>query len=134
MIRFIIPALPCWRKTAGKIDRTKPQKPKLVGYYTKGARPNWTRLNEYHEWKDHVRASSPDVSTLGGTPSEAAPVRVDIWCYFADRVHNDPENVRKGRIVTIQTAFSGMMRQQKPGTSVRLTLSGSRQTIRGSTK
>ena len=93
MTRFTIPALLCWRTTAGKIDRAKPQRPKLVGYYTKGARPNWTRMNEYHAWKDHVRAT---ITAPMPTPSEAAPVRVDVYCYFADRTHNDPENVRKG--------------------------------------
>ena len=93
MTRFIIPALPCARTTAGKIDRTKPLRPKLVGYYTKGARPNWTRANEYHAWKDHVREHAPAGLPQ---PAQGQPVRVDIWCWFADGTHNDPENVRKG--------------------------------------
>ncbi|MHA0041525.1 RusA family crossover junction endodeoxyribonuclease [Deinococcus sp. PEB2-63] len=93
MTRFIIPALPCARTTAGKIDRTKPLRPKLVGYYTKGARPNYARMNEYHDWKDHVRANVP-----GELPSatKEQPVRLDVYCYFASGTHADPENVRKG--------------------------------------
>lgn len=93
MTRFTIPALPCPRTTAGKIDRAKPLRPKLVGYYTKGARPNWTRMNEYHAWKDHVREHAPAGLPQ---PAQGQPVRVDIWCWFADGTHNDPENVRKG--------------------------------------
>ena len=131
MTRFTIPALPCARTTAGKIDRTKPLRPKLVGYYTKGARPNWTRMNEYHAWKDHVREHAPAGLPQ---PTQGQPVRVDIWCWFADGTHNDPENVRKGRFIATWTVFSDMMKKRKPGTSVRLTLSGHRQTVRGSTK
>ena len=97
---FTIPAMPCDRRTRDKTtgkqrrDTTKPPKLKLVGYYTKGARPNWTRLNEYHTWKDHVREHAPLGDAL--TPRPDQPVRVDVRCYFADGVHNDPENVRKG--------------------------------------
>lgn len=95
MTRFTIPPLDCAcysgkgkaRHKTGKTTR------KLVGYYTKGARPNWTRMNEYHAWKDHVREHAPAGLPQ---PAQGQPVRVDIWCWFADGTHNDPENVRKG--------------------------------------
>ena len=93
MTRYTVPALACARTTAGKVDRSKPTRPKLVGYYTKGARPNWTRMNEYHAWKDHVRVHVADVLPV---PSAARPVRLDVWCYFESGTHPDPENIRKG--------------------------------------
>lgn len=133
MTRFTIPPLDCAcysgkgkaRHKTGKTTR------KLVGYYTKGARPNYARMNEYHDWKDHVRANVP-----GELPSatKEQPVRLDVYCYFASGTHADPENVRKGRFMATWTVFSDMMKKRKPGTSVRLTLSGHRQTVRGSTK
>lgn len=95
MTRFTIPPLDCAcysgkgkaRHKTGKTTR------KLVGYYTKGARPNYARMNEYHDWKDHVRANVP-----GELPSatKEQPVRLDVYCYFASGTHADPENVRKG--------------------------------------
>lgn len=90
---YIIPAMLCDRTTGGKPDKTKPQRPKLVGYYTKGKTPNWRRLTEYHAWKDHVREYVRD--TLP-EPTKEQPVRLDVWCYFENGTHNDPENVRKG--------------------------------------
>ncbi|MFB9995138.1 RusA family crossover junction endodeoxyribonuclease [Deinococcus oregonensis] len=65
----------------------------MGGTPTKGKTPNWTRLNEYNAWKDYVRES---VSGPLPAPTQAAPVRVDVWCYFQNGTHNDPENVRKG--------------------------------------
>ncbi|KQR22903.1 hypothetical protein [Deinococcus sp. Leaf326] len=93
---FTIRALPCPAYTGkGKtrqVDPTKPPVLKLVGYYTTGKTPNWSRLKEYQGWKDHVRAAAPPVPQA----TDAAPVRVDVWCYFASGTHADPENVRKG--------------------------------------
>lgn len=66
---------------------------KIVGYYTQGKQPNWTRMKEYHAWKDHVRkAAALGVPECGAS----RPVRLDVWCYFGSGVHPDPENVRKG--------------------------------------
>lgn len=85
---------PCYTGK-GKARRVNPDKPpalKIVGYYTKGKTPNWTRLKEYNAWKDHVREHAPPIPQAG--PEH--PVRVDVWCYFASGTHPDPENVRKG--------------------------------------
>lgn len=72
---------------------------KLVGYYTQGSRPNFARLKEYHDWKDHVRARTPqalhDHVRKYGLGAAAPGVRVDVVCYFENGTHNDPENVRK---------------------------------------
>jgi hypothetical protein len=89
----IIPALLCDRTTAGKVDKSRPQRPKLVGYYIKGKTPNWTRMKEYHAWKDHMRGHVPGPLP---EPTKAQPVRVDVWCFFENGTHNDPEKVRKG--------------------------------------
>lgn len=95
---FTIPAMLCHKKAKGADGKTRkvagpPDAPKLVGYYTKGARPNWARLNEYHDWKDHVRKH---VQAALPAPTKDRPVRVDVHCYFASGTHSDPENVRKG--------------------------------------
>lgn len=78
---WVIPAMP----VNGKL--------KIVGYYTQGKQPNWTRMKEYHDWKDHVRKH-----TALEIPAATAerPIRIDVWCYFDSKVHPDPENVRKG--------------------------------------
>lgn len=94
--RYLIPPLACATYTGKGKGRTKvPGKTalKLVGYYTKGKQPNWSRLNEYHAWKDHVRAHVRDQLPV---PCREKPVRVDVWCYFGSGTHSDPENVRKG--------------------------------------
>lgn len=92
---FIVRAypFPCYTGT-GKARRAVPGKyrPKIVGYYTQGKTPNWTRMKEYQTWKDHVRDCGPPMPKA----SRAHPVRVDVWCYFSSEVHPDPENVRKG--------------------------------------
>ncbi len=92
---FTIPPLACACYSGKGKERKKTGKtiPKLVGYYTKGARPNWARMNEYHDWKDHVREHVPAVLPA---PTKERPVRVDVHCYFASGTHADPENVRKG--------------------------------------
>jgi len=84
---------PCYSGKGKARHKTGKTTRKLVGYYTKGARPNYARMNEYHDWKDHVRASVP-----GELPSatKEQPVRLDVYCYFASGTHADPENVRKG--------------------------------------
>lgn len=66
---------------------------KIIGYYTQGKHPNWTRMKEYHAWKDHVRKC-----TALNIPAATAerPIRIDVWCYFGSKAHPDPENVRKG--------------------------------------
>ena len=92
-MRLILPALLCPQKTGGRPDPSKPLKPKLVGYYTKGKVPNWSRMQEYHAWKDHVRAQ---VQGELPVPTREAPVRVDVTCWFPTRGGSDPENVRKG--------------------------------------
>lgn len=93
---FLVRAMPCPQYTGkGKGRCVNPLKPpvlKLVGYYTTGKEPNWSRLQEYQDWKDHVRRVSPGVPRA----TASAPVRVDVWCYFASGTHADPENVRKG--------------------------------------
>lgn len=93
---FIVRALPCPAYTGkGKTrreDPTKPPIPKLVGYYTTGKEPNWSRLKEYQAWKDHVRDAAFPMPKATATK----PVRVDVWCYFSNGTHADPENVRKG--------------------------------------
>lgn len=93
---FVIRAMPTpvykGKGKARRIDPTKPPRLKLVGYYTKGSTPNWSRLKEYEAWKDHVRKFAPPLPE----PSAARPVRVDVWCYFESGTHCDPENCRKG--------------------------------------
>ncbi|GBF04790.1 hypothetical protein DAERI_020387 [Deinococcus aerius] len=93
---FVIPALPTWRRSGGRADPSASRLHKLVGYYTQGARPNHTRMREYHTWKDHVRAHAPP-GLLGVRPTdERSRVRLDVVCFFANKTHADPENVRKG--------------------------------------
>ena len=94
---FLVRAMPCPQYTGkGKSRHVNPLKPpvlKLVGYYTTGKEPNWSRLQEYQDWKDHVRRAA----TLGvPRATAAAPVRLDVWCHFVSGTHADPENVRKG--------------------------------------
>jgi hypothetical protein len=93
---WIIRGMPCQvfkgKGNARRPDPTKPPVLKLVGYYTKGSTPNWSRLKEYEAWKDHVRSKTLSVPTA----SADTPVRLDVWCYFGSGVHADPENVRKG--------------------------------------
>lgn len=93
---FTIPALPSARRTGGRVKGAKAPAPKLVGYYTKGKTPNWTRVNEYHAWKDHVRLHAPRELLALRPRDEASRVRLDVVCYFAHGTHGDPENVRKG--------------------------------------
>lgn len=95
MIRVIIPPLACACYSGKGKARHKNGKttPKLVGYYTKGARPNYSRMNEYHDWKDHVRKS---VAAELPSATKEQPVRLDVYCYFPSGTHADPENVRKG--------------------------------------
>jgi len=93
---WIVRAMPCPAYTGrGKTRQPDPTKPpvlKLVGYYTTGSNPNWSRKKEYEAWKDHVRERTLSVPRA----TAACPVRLDVWCYFGSGVHADPENVRKG--------------------------------------
>lgn len=95
-VTFVIPALVTWGRSGGRPDPTAPRQAKLVGYYTRGATPNHTRLREYLAWKEHVRAHAPPALRPLRPVDEASRVRLDVVCYFATRTHADPENVRKG--------------------------------------
>lgn len=92
---YVIAPLACPCYTGKGKDRKKTGKTtlKLVGYYTKGAQPNWGRLSEYNAWKDHVREQVPEPMPEA---TRERPVRVDVTCYFTNGTHPDPENVRKG--------------------------------------
>ncbi|WP_264778191.1 RusA family crossover junction endodeoxyribonuclease [Deinococcus aetherius] len=95
-VNFVIPALATWGRSGGRPDPTAPRRAKLVGYYTRGATPNHTRLREYQTWKDHVRAHAPPELRRLRPVDETSRVRLDVVCHFANRTHADPENVRKG--------------------------------------
>ena len=68
-----------------------------VGYYTRGARPNWTRMKQYHHYRDHV-VRCAQIAGLRPplTASEASRLRIDVRLHSKGRVHPDPENIRKG--------------------------------------
>lgn len=68
-----------------------------IGYYTRGAKPNWTRMKEYHAYKLTVQeyASRAGID-LPVTAVETVPVIVTTQLYSRNRVHHDPENVHKG--------------------------------------
>ena len=108
-LTFVIPALPVPRRktdpVTGKkvVDISKPPKLKLEGYYTQGGKPNWTRLKTYHEWKDHVRLHAPVALRELTCNDPDHRMRLDIVCYFQNRVHNDCENVRKGIVDALCT-------------------------------
>lgn len=69
---------------------------KAVGYYTMGARPNWDRMNAYHQYKQHVQwAAKANGLKLPLRATEAQPVKVTTRLFAATRVHHDPENVQK---------------------------------------
>ncbi|WP_216320837.1 RusA family crossover junction endodeoxyribonuclease [Deinococcus aestuarii] len=97
-VTFVVPALVTWGRSGGRPDPTAPRRAKLVGYYTRGATPNHTRLREYLAWKDHVRAHAPPALRRLRPVDEASRVRLDVVCYFANRTHADPENVRKALV------------------------------------
>jgi hypothetical protein len=70
---------------------------KAVGYYTSGARPNWTRLKSYRAYKQAVQwAAKAAGLRLPLMATEAAPVFVTTRLFCRSRVHHDPENVHKG--------------------------------------
>ncbi|MBZ9712208.1 hypothetical protein [Deinococcus multiflagellatus] len=98
MIRFVIPAMLCHAKKKGLDGKMRkvpgpPTVRKLVGYYTNGKSPNFDRAREYSDWKQHVARHAPAM-VLDAT--RAHPIRVDVWCFFPNGAHSDPENVRKG--------------------------------------
>lgn len=81
------------RRTAGRVDAAKGMKPKLVGHYSAGKIPNYTRQSEVNDWKDHVKAAVGELSLPAATRER--PVRVDTYAYYPDWSGSDPENVRK---------------------------------------
>ena len=74
---------------------TVPGRPQ--GYYTMGAHPNWTRMKEYHAFRDRVRTMANGSGVV--TPircTKESPVIICTTAYFENGTHCDPENVRKG--------------------------------------
>jgi hypothetical protein len=70
---------------------------KAVGYYTAGARPNWTRLKAYRAYRDVVAFYATRAGlVLPLVATEQVPVYVSTWLYCSTRLHHDPENIRKG--------------------------------------
>lgn len=103
---FDIPAMPVARNSrnaSGKLrpDPSKPPRLILSGYYTQGARPNWSRLKAYHDWKDHVRLHTPTELHEHNARDYDSRIQIDTVAYFASGVHNDPENVRKSIVDAI---------------------------------
>lgn len=92
-VKITIPAMSAARRTAGRIDPAKGTKQKLVGYYSAGQKPNYTRQAEVNSWKDHVKATVGELTLPSATRER--PVRVDVWTYYPDWTGSDPENVRK---------------------------------------
>lgn len=70
---------------------------RAVGYYTSGARPNWTRLKSYRSYKERVQwtASAAGIR-LPLEATEVAPLIISTRLFCSSRVHHDPENVHKG--------------------------------------
>ena len=75
---------------------TVPGDPK--GYYAAGKNPNWTRLNQYIEYKKHVHNTAlRKFSSIGLLKaSKDEPLVINTVAYFRDGRHPDPENVHKG--------------------------------------
>lgn len=70
---------------------------KPVGYYACGKFPNWTRMKEYHAWKEHAQACAVAAGmTLPLTATKDRPIIVSVRCYFENGVHCDTGNVQKG--------------------------------------
>ena len=95
-LTFIIPALLCGPLTKTKPGKVrKPDALRVVGYYTKGKRRDFSpRAKQYDAWKTHVARQTQALALPVTGPGR--PVRVDVWCYFPSGIHPDPENVRKG--------------------------------------
>ena len=66
------------------------------GYYSQGARPNWTRKTQYVEWKKLVQGVASAYTVLPLVATEVAPVRITTVAWFKNRVHPDTENIHKG--------------------------------------
>lgn len=70
---------------------------KAVGYYTRGAHPNWTRMNQYHAYKRLVQLCAQAAGVeLPLSATKESPVKIDVVAYFPNGTHCDTENVRKG--------------------------------------
>lgn len=68
-----------------------------VGYYTSGAKPNWTRQNKYRDYKKLVQACAADFGfSLPLVATKDDPLVIETRAYFVNGVHPDPENVHKG--------------------------------------
>lgn len=68
-----------------------------VGYYAKGARPDWKRYNKYVEYNKNVQL----VAMANGVnfPLEASKENnlfIATYAYFKNGIHSDPGNVQKG--------------------------------------
>jgi hypothetical protein len=68
-----------------------------IGYYAMGAHPNWTRMKEYHKFRDRVRmfANAAGLETPLRCTKEK-PVIICTQAFFENGTHCDPENIRKG--------------------------------------
>ncbi len=72
---------------------------KSVGYYTQGARPNWTRMRAYQDYKKRVQWSAKAAGLkLPLKATEEDPVYVSTRMFCSTRVHADPCNVSHGII------------------------------------
>jgi len=68
-----------------------------VGYYAVGKRPNWKRMKAYHDYCERVRLYAKAAGIpLPMKASKNEPVMIATLAYFANGIHPDPENVRKG--------------------------------------
>lgn len=99
-LTLTIPALSCAQYTGRgqqrRPDLRKPRLRKLIGYYTRGARPDAIRLQEYLDWKAHVQMQARLQRLTLPRATQGQPVRVDVVGHFEGGVHCDPENLRKG--------------------------------------
>lgn len=68
-----------------------------VGYYSHGARPNYSRLRKYVDYKELVQflARIQEV-VLPLVATKDRPLDIRTAAYFKNGVHPDPENVHKG--------------------------------------
>ena len=108
-LRFSVPAMASYRRrkdpVTGKMreDKSAPPLMKVIGYYTAGSNPNWTRKKEYEAWKDHVRQHTPRelLAWRANTPGQRLVVNVQP--YYFNHTHPDAENVRKSIVDAICT-------------------------------
>lgn len=74
---------------------TVPGRP--IGYYSQGARPNWTRKRLYEDYKKNIQKSLAlaGISRDEIRATKDHPLLVHTKAYFASGNHCDPENNRK---------------------------------------